>query len=287
MKLTRSLIEKIPAPVDYYAGIATWETGVPFNILLFSRLFSSSLYPERGHRPNLHRRFVLIFNLETVGSLIVDGQWHTLHPGECALIFPHQIHAFADIQSTELCWLFVTFDLARVEELHPLRHRILPIPNPCRDWAAQLIECRISHPGRAPFLTGMILNELLEATTLPRGKMPPAGLGLEKIIPKLHEILETEPALRIKQLAARVGLSEPHLRAEFRRRTQVSLGSYLRQFRLNRAVILLSTTSLTIGEVAMRCGFESLYSFSRSFRLAMGVSARDYRKELLQAPEAR
>jgi len=278
----RQLMEQLPAPADYFEGVAPREARVPFNILLFSRLQSSSLYSQEG-RPSLHRRCVLITNFETEGSVILDGRWLKIRPGNCLLILPHQIHAFADIASPRMGWFFVTFDLAHPNILEPLRNRTLETPPPCAEWMTQLITCWKHHPDRTPFLVGLILNELLERAekrNLP--KIPPRK-GLEEIVVRLHRMLEAEPGLRIKELARRLGISEPHLRAEFRRRTQLSLGYYIRQFRFNRAAILLTSTSHSIGEIATRCGFESLYSFSRSFRTAMGWPPREYRTDFLRS----
>ena len=84
--------------------------------------------------------------------------------------------------------------------------------------------------------------------------------------------------LSIHQLAAALGESESHLRAKFRRATGGSLGRHLRQLRLQKACQLLHTTGLNITEVAERCGFDSVYSFSRAFKTGCGVSPRAYRE---------
>jgi AraC-like DNA-binding protein len=103
--------------------------------------------------------------------------------------------------------------------------------------------------------------------------------GAEFLLPAIHEIVEhREPACRIKDLARRLGVSESHLRAEFRKRVGHSLGHYLKQIRISRAAALLAGTPLRVGEIAERSGFDSLYSFSRFFRKAMGVSPRAYRQ---------
>ena len=83
--------------------------------------------------------------------------------------------------------------------------------------------------------------------------------------------------LPISRLATALGESESHLRARFREATGGSLGRHLRQLRLQKACQLLHTTELNITEVAERCGFDSVYSFSRTFKTGCGVSPRVYR----------
>lgn len=267
----------LPNPSDYFHGVGSDDIRMPFNILLFSRRSTRDLYTREG-APSLHRRHVLIFNLDGAGALILDGHWLAFRPGQCALILPHQIHAFAEIQSTKISWLFITFDRAGSETLEPLRNRTLGIPPPCVGWLGQLTSCWKNHAARIPFLTGIILSELLESAGQPARSEPRQNNGMEETITRLHQILHIEPGQRIKELARRLGFSEAHLRAEFRRSTQLSLGHYLRQFRINRATLLLTSTMDSIGEIATQCGFQSLYSFSRSFRAAKGMPPRTFRR---------
>lgn len=276
------LLKKFPSPGDYFRGVAPDEFRLPFNLLFFSRLRPEDL-GQRNAIPSLHRRSVLIFNLQGAGALILDGRCQELRSGDCALILPHQIHAFSDLQEKAICWLFLTFDLANPETLEPLRNRSLPIPGICLEWLAQLLADWKHHPHRSPFLTGLILHELGRVAEKSGSPLRSRPRAREQFVTRLHAHLEAQPGLRIKELARRMGFSEPHLRAEFRARTRLSLGFYLRQFRLNRAALLLASTSLSVGEIAVQCGFESLYSFSRSFRLAVGQPPRDYRREFLNA----
>lgn len=277
------LAESTPKPTNYYDGVAKQEMRLPHNVLLFARQHSMELGIQT-QIPSLHCRCVLIFNLEGDGSLIIDGRHLHFRAGKSALILPYQSHAFADIFSERINWLFITFDFSASEALESLRNRALATPPHCLGWLAELFETWRRHPLRAPYLAGLILNELLimaEATGARRSRRPP---GPEQLVIKLHKLLEAHPNYRIKELGRELGISEPHLRTEFRRRTQTSLGRYVRQFRLNRAAILLTSTELSVGEIASRCGFESIYSFSRSFRSALGKSPRAYRDNLLETP---
>ncbi len=72
-------------------------------------------------------------------------------------------------------------------------------------------------------------------------------------------------------------MSASHLRATFRKTTGQSLGSHLRDFRLQYARSLLGETEKRIGEVAAECGYDSPFTFSRAFSRAMGRSPRAYR----------
>ena len=53
---------------------------------------------------------------------------------------------------------------------------------------------------------------------------------------------------------------------------------YLLSYRLRQAKQLLSTSSLTIEEIAERCGFNSASHFARAFRSAENTSPTKFRK---------
>jgi AraC-like DNA-binding protein len=85
-------------------------------------------------------------------------------------------------------------------------------------------------------------------------------------------------ALQIEDVAKAVGLSESHLRARFRVLAGIGLGAYIRRLRLHRARTLMLASELRLKEIAERCGYESIYAFSRTFRQEMGMSPSEYRK---------
>jgi len=89
-------------------------------------------------------------------------------------------------------------------------------------------------------------------------------------------------AVTIGDLAEELGYSVSHLRAVFRDRLGVSLGRYMRESRLSEAAKLLQNSEFNVGEIGERCGFESLYAFSRAFRKAYGLPPRSYRQLVQQ-----
>jgi transcriptional regulator GlxA family with amidase domain len=82
----------------------------------------------------------------------------------------------------------------------------------------------------------------------------------------------------VADLAARLNLSESRLRTLFKEAAGIPLGSYIQNHRINRAMGLLRTTNLPIGEIAEEAGFGSPQSFSRVVKRATGQSPRAYRQ---------
>jgi AraC-like DNA-binding protein len=85
---------------------------------------------------------------------------------------------------------------------------------------------------------------------------------------------------RIKDIAVLAGLSTTQLERVCRRTLGMSPRGVLQRLRIEQAARLLSTTSLTAGEIAAACGFYDQSSFTRQFRRVLGLTPGAYRVAL-------
>lgn len=79
-----------------------------------------------------------------------------------------------------------------------------------------------------------------------------------------------DPELCVSSLAKKAGVSEVYFRREFKACTGLPPVKYIKKIRLENAKALLSTALYSVGEVATRCGFDSISYFSEEFRKAYG-----------------
>ena len=83
--------------------------------------------------------------------------------------------------------------------------------------------------------------------------------------------------LDVPALARIALMSATHFTREFRTTFGETPHRYLQRRRIERAMALLRTTSVTVTEAATAVGFESLGTFSRTFRAIVGLSPTEYR----------
>ncbi|HEY1793560.1 MAG TPA: AraC family transcriptional regulator [Opitutaceae bacterium] len=83
---------------------------------------------------------------------------------------------------------------------------------------------------------------------------------------------------RLEELSKAANVSIAHYSSLFRLQTGFSPIDFLIRLRIGHACRLLDTTSLLIGEVGERAGYQDPYYFTRCFRRVMGCSPRSYRK---------
>jgi AraC-like DNA-binding protein len=92
---------------------------------------------------------------------------------------------------------------------------------------------------------------------------------------RIRESLES--GLTIQQIAEELGVSYSNLRKLFKEHTGLSPATYQQELRLLRAKELLTTTELSIKEIAYRLNFESPDYFSAKFKAKMGLKPSEVR----------
>ncbi|MFA9478768.1 helix-turn-helix transcriptional regulator [Phycisphaerales bacterium AB-hyl4] len=87
----------------------------------------------------------------------------------------------------------------------------------------------------------------------------------------------------IKTIAQKLEMSPSNLRRVFRSEMGVSLGQYIRNHRMGMAKHQLRRTNLSIGQIAIHCGYSSIYAFSHAFKGVVGQSPNQYRQQHIEA----
>lgn len=82
----------------------------------------------------------------------------------------------------------------------------------------------------------------------------------------------------IDEICRNIGTNASTLNFKFRREFNLSIGQYIVRHRINKARKLLISTSYSVSEIAVRCGFQDVYYFSNVFKKMQGVSPSKYRK---------
>ena len=277
---------KLREPANKRAGTLPLSIGMPENVVVMRRDKKNRMaYDDRS---KYHPRHILLVNIQTPGSVIVDNTRFHFAPGQFMLIFPYQLHHYTNFQTEEIFWLHITFDLPESKSLAALRNTP---PVTMNDRALEslnrIIACALSGRPRARnnelvLNTALLANELLflqkkDASVHIR---PDEGL-IEKVGRYVDEHLTD--GVRIADVARHIGCSESHLRAIFRKRTTMSLGKYMELSRMARAHKMIDMTDMNVSQIAYDCGYESPAAFSRLFKKHVGQTPREHRKMKIES----
>ena len=116
------------------------------------------------------------------------------------------------------------------------------------------------------------LYEVLDICAAPA---PPRGI---RAVKALIDDNFTTPSFRVETLCRDVGLSHAHLLRLFKAEYGVTVQQYVTARRIELAKELLYITDLSVGSVAISCGFADESHFMKTFKKTTGLSALAYRK---------
>jgi len=127
----------------------------------------------------------------------------------------------------------------------------------------------------------MLLIHLLKNYCSYEATLPEIKGGLAPFMQKkLLEYIEShlDQPLTLAELAIFANLSEYHFARMFKRSFGVPPHQYVMERRLNRANLLLRSSTLPLAEISMQCGFSSQSHFSNRFRSFYKITPAAFRK---------
>jgi AraC-like DNA-binding protein len=281
------LSSTIDIPQDYFLGYEQSALAIPKRVLLFSRQTTTTLR-QRSLEYKSHHRFVLVVPIQTNGEVNLDHAVFKLSPENALLVFPFQFHFYGKLDHEQLNWLFITFEGVKPTDIQALRDRRLHLDEHSQNLLVEIAKLwknreQPNVPAYIQLTLSKFLYQLIATHThIDREQPKPETSNL---ISKVNAwIFDKGPERRtIEALSKSVGICPSTLRKQFKTSSGVTLGRYLREQQLLHATSLLSDSQLPIGEIAIRCGYESSASFSRAFRHQSGENPRKYRNRFSQA----
>lgn len=109
-----------------------------------------------------------------------------------------------------------------------------------------------------------------------------ASMSVEGHVARAMRYIEkncSDISLCTKSTAGYMGLNETYLSRLFERYVHMSLSKYIRTIRIERAKEMFFVNR-KIGQVAKQCGFSSVQSFCRTFKMAEGITPGEYIKKI-------
>lgn len=83
----------------------------------------------------------------------------------------------------------------------------------------------------------------------------------------------------LERIAAEVGMSRSKFAESFRERVGCSPMTYLADWRIQKAVNMLTSSRLSVQQVAARTGYQSAAAFTRAFSQKTGASPKNFRRQ--------
>jgi AraC-like DNA-binding protein len=244
-------------------------------------------YPPGGRLgPRWQRDFQLVLVHEGSARISVDGVARPpLRAGSVGLLLPghREQFAFAGDSPTRHSWIQTSAGGPPVERL-----AALPRALPASSALAELVREAVA-VSRTPLSTAAPLLGALAAAALWRyaGEAESRAQGPGDAVERARDFLHAhlgDPGVDLAQAARAAHVSPAHLVRQFRAELGVTPMAYLWQRRVAAGVDLLTNTGLPVGDIAARCGFKSVYHFSRRVKERTGAPPTVVRQERWVSP---
>ena len=153
-----------------------------------------------------------------------------------------------------------------------------PIPLPLSEQADEN-----SAPCGVPSVEEKIRLEIGRAVLLPPWRAQRCSGGSPELIKQVVEFVNQNYHLNlsVQIIAQALGFEPSYFAKEFKKHTNTSLTSHLKQTRLNKAHELLHNPHLSIREIAKRIGFQDASYFTQVFNLSAGMTPTQFREKRL------
>ena len=243
-------------------------------------VFRSMVFPD-----HLHTQIEIV--LPTAGRLPcrVDGEEMTVGPGKALVVLPNRVHGYPHENGAEGLMLIFSAELlpdmgVNWASARPASARVWPLDGDAAYGAGRLWEIALRGEGRQSrevmALLHLLAAGLLKDMELRPADGPQVGDILYRALAYVSANYRGEVSL--KKAAKAAGANEYYLSHLFNQRLRMDFRQYVNLLRLDKAKQYLTQKNLPVEEVAYLCGFSSLRSFDRVFRLFYGCTPREYRK---------
>lgn len=246
-----------------------------------------------------HTAVEIIMPYSNEYTIVIDKQEHTIHEGDIWITSPGTLHSLIAPETGERMIMLFDYSLiCNVQGMDSLLHTIHPFTVITRDEYPELNkklrfyldEVSREYHSSQPFTEACIYSLMIRFfAALGRANFNAADKFPGITSSKQHEYIDkfmmvcnyisdhcTEN-INVDDLADLAGFSKFHFARLFKQFAGMSCYEYLTQKRIAHAERLLIQPDISITEVAMRSGFNSLSTFNRIFKSAKGCTPSEYK----------
>lgn len=249
------------------------------------------LYKRENHTfpVHMHRCYEFVLMVSGEMNMRLENQEYRLHQGDLVLVKPNRLHSYdspSEVKGTCIICVFSNDLIAAIAE--PLAKYRLPshllhnVPALYRDMFSGMNESKdlATVKGFLYTVCGLFYQDLDRTT---EDHVAKDTVLLRDILIYLENHI-SEPCT-LKEMAGELGYNPAYISRYFAQSVGVPFYAYVQSVKMDRACYLLTNTADSILSIAIQCGFSTLSSFNRTFRMTQGMTPREYRQTIhLQNP---
>lgn len=255
--------------------------------------------------PHFHREFEFFVMKKGSGKLYIDDVEYRINEGDAVFINSEALHVgvntddgyaefFAIVFAPEMLGSFGD-DLIMNKYVLPVLYKKVAfqeIYNGDEIWQKKVITLltdiheayRLAEAGYELKIKAMLMeawqlcfvnsSKKLDGDTADR-----AVEDMKRVFAYINE--EYSSPLSLEDMAAKTNMSRGYFCRRFSEIMHITPFEYLMRVRIENSCRMLTENTLTVGEIALRCGFNSFSYFSKTFKRFTGCTPREYQKRTI------
>ena len=272
----------------------------------YSAFNLSTGYEERSYQAHWHSYGEIVLVGPGKTNIYMVGQnTYELEEGDFILAWPMEMHAIIDADRKESlviqfsnAFINTLFDLQRIMHFYRNLHVVRAAAHPeltarLRAAAERMKEIFLAAGPDRELRCCMLLMEFMLALDEHREEFAPelrsgetysySDTVMRRMVMVTDYIKNNLTADDLSQgaMAEKAGISRDYFSRIFRGVTGTNYSRWLNTVRLEKATELLADREMTLTEIAMQSGFQSISSFNRVFHAEKGMSPGEYRALLM------
>ena len=245
------------------------------------------LYERENHvfPMHMHRCYEFVLMISGEMSMQIEREKYLLKEGDLVLIKPNRLHSYDTPRGANGKCLICVFshDLIAAVSESLVRYKLASpiiqnLPRFYRDMFEGMNEDKdlATVKGFLYTVSGLFYQSLDFRT---EDDVAKDTILLRDIFVYLENNISE--ACTLKGMSEALGYNPAYISRYFARIVGVPFYAYVQSVKTDRACYLLTNTKDSILSIAIQCGFTTLSSFNRTFRIVKGMTPREYRQALI------
>lgn len=220
-----------------------------------------------------HNCYEIIFYRKGKGTFYFSEDSLPICPGKFVIVPPGTVHASTYEEEAET--IFTKGDFNHIFSFSsPMV--VMDSTEKAGEFLVNLLfENRFSNPEYLSSLSNALAHFLLQNIRTEKS----ISLALQDIVTKISDNFY-DSNIDISEILKKSGYAEDYIRAQFKSFTGKTPIEFLTETRINHACYLIDIykNSLSLTDIAEKCGYTDYVYFSRRFKQLMGTSPKSYMK---------
>ncbi len=244
-------------------------------------------YRNSHNLPHWHTECELLYVQEGTIDIFCGNQQDTYTAGQACFVPPETIH-YMHAQTPDTVLAVIMFNYGIVESI--LGDSTLTDPKITRDYGIADVYAEVKRELTAtlPYFEQKVCDKLRDLfidivraePVSPRKKENSTALQLRRLLDKIdndYALITFDEACRF------MTLEQAYFSRYFRRYVGMSFSKYLNYVKVDNAVRQLKQGTLSVTDVSVNCGFDSIRTFNRNFKEMTGYAPTELPADFVMA----